>query len=148
MASNSSATWVASSRVGTSTRAEGRASPASRRWTIGTANASVLPDPVGDLARTSFPARASGMTSDWIENGVWIDRRARAATVGSDTPRSENDSFDMWFSFSSVRDSPASKPPKKKREAHLTGSAGCRPCAHRVAVKVGDRANFGLDKRA
>ena len=95
------------------------------------ANASVLPEPVGDLARTSFPAKASGMTSDWIENGVWIDRRARAATAGSDTPRSENDSFDMWFSFSSVRDSPASKPPKKKREAHLTGSAGCRPCCTR-----------------
>ena len=70
MSSNSSATCVASSLVGTRTSAEGRASAASRRWTIGAANARVLPDPVGDLARTSFPARASGMTSDWIENGV------------------------------------------------------------------------------
>ena len=39
------------------------------RSTIGIAKASVLPEPVGLLARTSPPCSASGMTSAWIWNG-------------------------------------------------------------------------------
>ncbi len=50
---SSSVTWTASSRVGTSTSAGGRPSPASMRSTIGIAKASVLPEPVGALASTS-----------------------------------------------------------------------------------------------
>jgi hypothetical protein len=62
-ASSSSVTWAASSRVGTSTSAEGRRSSVTVRSTIGRAKASVFPDPVGDLASTSSPASASGSTS-------------------------------------------------------------------------------------
>ena len=68
--SSSVVTWAASSRVGTSTSADGRASVAVVRSTIGSANASVLPEPVGDFASTSSPASASGRTSAWIGNGV------------------------------------------------------------------------------
>ena len=47
--SSSSATWAASSRVGTRTSAEGARRRGRSRSTIGIANASVLPEPVGDL---------------------------------------------------------------------------------------------------
>src|SRR4029453_11030932 len=68
---SSSVTWPASSRVGTRTSVEGRASSGEVRSTIGTAKASVLPDPVGALARMSSPPRASGGAGAWLGNGVW-----------------------------------------------------------------------------
>ena len=52
---NSAVTCAASSRVGTSTSAEGRGSPGAVRSTIGRAKASVLPEPVGERTRTSSP---------------------------------------------------------------------------------------------
>ena len=48
--------------------------------------ASVLPEPVGDLARTSRPASTSGRTSDWIANGSVMSRRARAERHGAIRP--------------------------------------------------------------
>ena len=36
----------------------------------GTPKASVLPEPVGDLASTSRPASTSAMTSSWMGKGV------------------------------------------------------------------------------
>src|SRR5881275_2724312 len=96
--SKSSVTCEASSRVGTSTSAEGRGSFFVVRSTIGTANASVLPDPVGDLASTSSPASASGRTSSWIRKGLWIERAASASTTGRDTPSSRKDCWDICCS--------------------------------------------------
>ena len=43
--------------------------PATMRSTIGIANASVLPEPVGALARTSWPASAAGIARVWIWKG-------------------------------------------------------------------------------
>ena len=65
----SSTIWAASSRVGASTSAAGPAPLRGMRSASGTANASVLPDPVGDLASTSRPASTSPITSRWIANG-------------------------------------------------------------------------------
>ena len=93
--SNSSVTWAASSRVGTSTSADGRASAGVVRSTIGSANASVLPEPVGDRTSTSSPSSASGRTSSWMRKGWWIERAASASTTGADTPSSRKDWFDM-----------------------------------------------------
>ena len=50
-------------------RAAGCPSAPAVRSIIGIPNASVLPEPVGDAARTSTPASASGRTSAWIANG-------------------------------------------------------------------------------
>ena len=83
---SSSATWAASSRVGTRTSAQGRASAAFRRSTIGIAKASVLPEPVGDLTSTSRPSSASGMTSVWMAKGDSTPRRESASTTASATP--------------------------------------------------------------
>jgi len=67
--------------------ADGRGAFGSRRSTIGSANASVLPEPVRDRARTSCPAMPSGTTIDWIAKGSVIPLRASAPTTGADTPR-------------------------------------------------------------
>src|SRR5829696_5184417 len=87
---SSSTIWAASSRVGASTRADGQAPPGSTMSASGTPKASVLPEPVGDLTRTSRPSRTSGTTIDWTANGVSMPRLARAPATGADTPRSAN----------------------------------------------------------
>ena len=87
----SSATCMASSRVGTSTRPAGTLASREMRSTMGIANAIVLPLPVGDLARTSRPARASGRTSSWIGKGAEMPRCASAAQTCSDAPRARKD---------------------------------------------------------
>src|SRR4026209_1999186 len=99
MLANSAVTWTASSRVGTSTRADGRGSAADGLSTMGSANASVLPDPVGDFARMSRPAMASLRTSAWISNGAWMSRLASAWETGSDRPSSWNDGSDTWSPY-------------------------------------------------
>ena len=85
--SMSAATWSASSRVGTRTSAPGeRVAATAVRSTSGSPKASVLPEPVGDSARMSRPARASGRTRFWMAKGCVIpcvvssvgDRRADA----------------------------------------------------------------------
>src|SRR3954454_22879618 len=63
---------------------------------MGRRKASVLPEPVGDSARTSWPASASGMTSDWTAKGSAIPRRARAPVAADDTPRSANVGDGIW----------------------------------------------------
>jgi hypothetical protein len=57
---------------------------------MGRTNASVLPEPVGDSARTSWPSSASGMTSDWTAKGAVMPRRSRTLVAADDTPRSAN----------------------------------------------------------
>ena len=58
-----------------------------RRWagrsraTSDRPKASVLPDPVGARPATSRPARASGMTADWIGNGSVIAAASRRAQI-------------------------------------------------------------------
>ncbi len=88
-------TWTASSRVGTSTSAAGRASSRGTRWTSGIANASVLPEPVGDFASRSVPARAGGMARVWIWNGLVMPLASSAAMDSALTPSAANVSCDM-----------------------------------------------------
>src|SRR5215210_7819156 len=64
---------------------------------MGRTKASVLPEPVGDSARTSWPASASGMTSDWTAKGSVMPRRARTPVAADDTPRSANVGDDIWM---------------------------------------------------
>src|SRR5256886_7762967 len=144
----SAVTCEASSRVGTSTSAEGRGSSVVVRSTIGTAKASVLPEPVGDLARTSSPARASGRTSSWIRNGLWIERAASASTTGRDAPSSRKDCCDMLFDSLRVRDLPTSKHPKEEREAHLTGWRDCLPVQQTVAAAVSSDRSRSARRRS
>src|SRR5205807_5056409 len=76
--------------------ADGRGSLVIVRSTIGTAKASILPEPVGDLTSTSSPASASGRASSWIRNGLWMERAASASTTGRDTPSSRKDCCDIY----------------------------------------------------
>ena len=46
-----------------------RPSPMGMRWSIGSANAAVLPVPVGASARRSRPASSGGIASRWIGVG-------------------------------------------------------------------------------
>jgi hypothetical protein len=80
--------------VGASTSAAGPR-PGSIRSIIGIANASVLPEPVGDLASTSRPASTSPTTSRWIANGSVMPRSASAPATGRDTPRSAKVELDI-----------------------------------------------------
>ncbi len=87
--SRTSATWIASSRVGTITRARGRfGEPCSSRSISGSPKASVLPEPVLALPHTSRPAMASGMVSSWMGKGCSMPSAARTSTRSSGTPRS------------------------------------------------------------
>ena len=95
----SSTIWLASSRVGASTSAAGRASSAPIRSTIGIPNASVLPEPVGDFAITSRPWIASAITARWIANGSAIPAAERERMTACETPRSAKDSVDMHNSL-------------------------------------------------
>ena len=56
------------------------------RSTIGIAKASVLPEPVGDLASTSRPASASGTTSAWMGKGAWMSRSRERLRDARATP--------------------------------------------------------------
>ena len=88
--------------VGARTRAVGRRRCAGRnRATSGRPKASVLPDPVGARPATSRPARASGMTADWMGNGSVIAAASRQAHRSAGTPRSANrvETLDMEGNF-------------------------------------------------
>jgi hypothetical protein len=82
-ARSSPVTCCASSRVGTSTSAVGDLLSALVRYTSGSPKAIVLSEPVGDFARTSLPARASGTARAWMGKGViFFARRQRLDEVG------------------------------------------------------------------
>ena len=119
---------------GPGSSADGRASDGSVRSTIGTANASVLPEPVGDRARTSSPASASGSASVWMRNGEWMPRAASASATGADTPSSRKGMSDKLFDSLRVRDRAASNARRRNEKANLTGRPDCRPCRNNVAV--------------
>src|SRR3954453_11190058 len=88
---SSSVTWSASSRVGASTSAAGAGSPAETSSTIGSAKASVFPEPVGALPRMSRPWSASGTTRDWIRNGPTMPRAASDCSTSALTPSAPKD---------------------------------------------------------
>ena len=67
-----SATCIASSRVGTSTSADGcfrSLPPSAMRWSIGSANAAVLPVPVAAWPIRSRPVSSAGIASAWMGVG-------------------------------------------------------------------------------
>ena len=69
---SASATCIASSRVGTRTSADvlpSAAWPIGMRWSVGSANAAVLPVPVGASASRSRPASSGGIASRWMGVG-------------------------------------------------------------------------------
>src|SRR5450830_264077 len=151
--SRASCTCMASSRVGTSTRASGRrdlAGPASAsRASIGRPKARVFPDPVRARASTSRPARASGIVSIWIANGVVIPVRASAAVSGFGRPSSAKlgppsgasvfaaatIGVVVWFASPSGRagrlDRAVMMPPV---DAHVTGSRRTADCCARTSA--------------
>ena len=103
----------------------------SMRWTIGTAKASVLPEPVGDLASTSRPARAEGMTRAWIWKGLMMSRALSALTTSALAPSAAKDCscirfFDSWF-VGSRPDLPSSPFLGESKEARSHGATSCRP---------------------
>src|SRR5919107_424798 len=124
----SSTTCEASSRVGTRTSAEGRPAAPLTRSTRGIPKASVLPEPVGEAARTSTPARASGKTSVCTAKGAEKPRRSSARTTGALTPSAANDSF-MKFTpcGTGVETEKLEQPEKEEREAESHG-AERQPC--------------------
>ena len=90
--------WVASSRVGASTRPvgwPGRRLASARRATNGIEKASVLPLPVLPRPSTSRPARVSGRVLTWIGNGSVIPRADRLLISRAGTPRSANELLEV-----------------------------------------------------
>ena len=79
------------------------------------ANASVLPDPVGDFTSRSLPASAGGIASVWIWNGL-VMPRASSAAVASRSRRARqmtvtSDSCDL---VELARDLPALEPTRSR----------------------------------
>ena len=76
-------------------RAPARAAASVRRWSmirasIGTPNASVLPEPVRARPHTSRPSMATGIASVWILNGWANPAAARPSSMRAGTPSSAN----------------------------------------------------------
>ena len=82
---SSTAICCASSRVGVITNACTKGLAASRRSTIGTKNASVLPVPVCALAITSRPANKAGIACSWTGIGFLIPICLSSSTVSAQT---------------------------------------------------------------
>jgi hypothetical protein len=83
----SSVTWTASSLVGARIRTPTGVSGSSR-CSSGNPKAAVLPVPVFDWARMSFPDNAGGIISTWTRVGVLKSSLAIPRNSGSDKPRS------------------------------------------------------------
>ena len=94
---SSSTIWAASSRVGARMSACGQAPSGSTTSTSGTPKASVLPEPVGDLTRTSWPSRTSGTTLAGRRTGV----RCRAGRARRPRSRTRRDRRTWWACGSS-----------------------------------------------
>src|ERR1700736_676546 len=88
---NTRSTWIASSRVGVTTRARGPGPfTAMSRSTIGRMKASVFPEPVGAWMTTSRPRSRGGMASTCTATGGSIEFFARALSRWAFTPKSAN----------------------------------------------------------
>ena len=135
--SSSSVTWAASSRVGTSTSAEGRASAGVVRSTIGSAKASVLPDPVA-TGEDVEPRERIGQ-DELLDAERMMDRASRRARRRRARTRRARGKTASTCSSTPlrVRDLPTSKHPKEEREAHLTGRRDCRSCSHSSSDTLG-----------
>src|SRR3954464_11743650 len=129
---SSSTTCEASSRVGTRTSAAGWPGAPAVRPTSGKAKASVLPEPGGEPARTSTPARASGKTRVCTANGAVMPRRDSAWTIGALTPSAANDSFNVHSLRAGVETKRLETPEKEDREAESHGATCDR--AYKVAA--------------
>ena len=87
----SSATWMASSRVGTTTSARGAPfGPSSISSSSGMPNASVFPVPVLACPMMSCPRSAIGRLSAWMGNVVRMPAAARPEQIASLMPKSLN----------------------------------------------------------
>lgn len=89
----SAATWMASSRVGTTTRARGCLGvpgAVCERWSSGRPKARVLPVPVRACPMMSLPLSAIGSASSWMGKGSTIPSASRASASSVLTPRSRN----------------------------------------------------------
>ena len=89
----------------------------------------------GDFASTSRPASASGRTSVWIRNGLWMSRSASACATRADTPSSWKDCNSIrLLCVVSGRDPTCLDRLQLNREEpkklNLTGRRNCRPCQH------------------
>src|SRR5919106_4369668 len=91
---------------------------------MGIPKARVFPEPVLDLARTSIPAMASGITSSWTGKGSWISLRDRARMTGALAPSSAN--VVNLYSFTIGRFRRTDPVLKEERKRSLTGTARCR----------------------
>ena len=86
----SSPTWIASSRVGQSTSADGLRRPDGIRSSIGMPNAAVFPVPVFERTMTSLPAKIGPNVAAWTGVGVTYPRSATPRRTGSESFRSSN----------------------------------------------------------
>ncbi len=77
-----------------------RAKSGSSRSTIGIANASVFPEPVGLLASTSPPRSASGMTRLWTGNGRSIPCSVEHGVDGLGDAEAEEPPVSSWSEVS------------------------------------------------
>ena len=127
-------TWGRARGSGRGRVRAGRFPPAAVRSTTGIPKARVLPDPVGDAARMSTPARASSSTRLCTANGVMMLRSASVRTTGVLTPRALKD-FDKLFDSldQGSRCKKLESPDKEEREAESHG----RKCAIRDAKVAG-----------
>ncbi len=97
--SNSSWIWMANYRVGVTINA--LMYPTAAAWKylcmIGSTKAAVLPEPVIELATTSFPDKITGIASDWIGVGFTYPTSLTAFSNGLMSLRSSKD-FCLWAS--------------------------------------------------
>ncbi len=87
---HSCAIWMASSRVGASTRARTLRSPAWMRSTTGTQKAQVLPVPVFARTSRSFPARAGSIIIAWTGVDMAYPRLSSPASTSDEMGKSAN----------------------------------------------------------
>ena len=145
--SSSSVTCSASSRVGTRTSAAGAACVrVDALDDAAMAKASVLPEPVGDLASTSRPASAAGMTRAWIWKGLTMSRAASALTTSALAPSAAKDAPAFGFS-TPVRvgrdlTCPRTLPCGSRKKTRSHGATRCHPSVQgsRSHVRRGARA--------
>ena len=122
-------------RSGSPARASGRARARRRggrrgsmRSAIGMPKASVLPEPVGDWASTSWPASTS-RDHELLDGEGGVDAApARAATTGLDTPRSAKDCEDIYACSCELmrRGDPATPTAQERTQRRRTSRAAQR----------------------
>mmetsp|Transcript_18827 Transcript_18827/g.47528 ORF Transcript_18827/g.47528 Transcript_18827/m.47528 type:complete len:284 (+) Transcript_18827:711-1562(+) len=103
-ASNCSPIWMASSRVGDSTRQNSACGLSSSSCSTGSAKAPVLPDPVCASPMMSLPCRSCGMACSWMAEGFFQPSPAAASASCECTPSLRNSATATAVSFSDSAD--------------------------------------------